>query len=110
MQGPPRRRRIAGGLPFPPSLDREFQTADDIAIYFEVLRRDKARSVDLSISALDRDDKVVRRYSQTMPATSAGKISFRMPLTELGPGAFRLRASGSDGVHEAMSEIGIIVR
>jgi hypothetical protein len=45
-----------------------------------------------------------------MPATSAGKISFRMPLTELGPGAFRLRASGSDGVHEAMSEVGIIVR
>jgi len=99
-----------GGLPFPPSLDREFRTTDDVALYFEVLRRDTSKEVQTAVAIVDAADRVVRRYNQTMPASSNGKVSFRLPLSEVGPGAFRIRVTASDTVNNAMSEIGIIVK
>jgi VWFA-related protein len=99
-----------GGLPFPPSLDREFRVGDEVALYFEVLRRDLARQVDTAIAIVDAADRIVRRYSQTMPASSNGKISFRLPLSEVGAGAFRLRVTVASGSDTAMSEIGIVVK
>jgi len=62
------------------------------------------------VAIVDAADRVVRRYNQTMPASSNGKVSFRLPLSEVGPGAFRIRVTASDTVNNAMSEIGIIVK
>jgi VWFA-related protein len=98
------------GLPFPPTLDREFKTTDDVALYFEVTRKDRARQIDASVAAVDGTDRIVRRYSQTLPASATGRVTFRVPLSELGPGAFRLRATASDGINEGANEIGIVVR
>jgi hypothetical protein len=97
-------------LPFPPTLDREFKTTDDVALYFEVTRKDRARQIDASVAAVDGTDRIVRRYSQTLPASATGRVTFRVPLSELGPGAFRLRATASDGINEGANEIGIVVR
>ncbi len=101
---------IAGGLPFPPTLDREFRTTDDVALYFEVMRRDRARDVSTSVAAVDANDRVLRRYSQTLPASATGRVTFRVPLAEIGAGAFRLRVTASDGVNEAMSDVGVVVK
>jgi VWFA-related protein len=98
------------GLPFPPTLDREFKTTDDVALYFEVMRKDRARQVETSVAALDGSDRIVRRYSQTLPPSATGRVSFRVPLAELGAGAFRLRVNASDGINEASNEVGIVVK
>jgi hypothetical protein len=99
-----------GGLPFPPTLDREFKTTDDVALYFEVMRKDRARQIEASVAALDGNDRIVRRYSQTLPPSATGRVTFRVPLGELGPGAFRLRVTASDGINEGANEVGIVVK
>jgi VWFA-related protein len=105
-----RTQQMPGGLPFPPSLDREFRTTDDVALYFEVMRKDHARQIDASVAAVDGNDRIVRRYSQTLPPGATGRVTFRVPLSELGPGAFRLRVTASDGINEGANEIGIVVK
>jgi hypothetical protein len=101
---------VTPDLPFPPTLDREFDVRDDLALYFEVVRRDKTIDVPISVSFVGRDDRVVRKYDQKIPPTSHGKISVRLPLKEIGSGAFRLRvALGGAGI-DAMAETGIVVR
>lgn len=99
-----------GGLPFFPTLDRELQVTDDVGLYFEVHRKDRAREITLDLMAIDRDDRVVRRFGQRLSAGSAGKVSVRLPLREIGTGAFRLRVHASDGVNEASSEVPIVIR
>ena len=105
-----RRRQPVGGLPFPPTLDREFLITDDVALYFEIVRKDQARPVDTSVAAVDMNDRVLRRYSQVLPPTATGKVTFRVPLAEIGAGAFRLRVTATDGVNDAMSEVGVVVK
>lgn len=105
-----RTQAVPGGLPFPPSLDREFGVSDDVELYFEVVRRDKTRDVETSVAFVDTADRIVRRYQQVMPASASGKVSFRLRLSEVGAGAFRVRVTASDTVNNAMSEIGIIVK
>ena len=99
-----------GDLPFPPTLDREFKVTDDIALYFEVHRKDRARDVAAAVMVVDANDLVVRRYSQTMPASATGRVTFRVPLAEIGAGALRLRVTASDGVNNAMSETGVVIK
>ena len=99
-----------GGLPFPPTLDREFLITDDVALYFEIVRKDRARPVDTSVAAVDMNDRVLRRYSQVLPPSATGKVTFRVPLTEIGAGAFRLRVTATDGVTDAMNEVGVVVK
>jgi VWFA-related protein len=99
-----------GGLPFAPTLDREFKVSDDVALYFEVVRKDRARDVATAVAVVDANDRILRRYNQTMPASATGRVTFRVPLAEIGAGAVRLRVTASDGVNEAISETGIVVK
>ncbi len=99
-----------GGLPFPPTLDRDFATSDDVILYFEIVRKDRAREVALDVMAVDAGDRVVRRFGQKVPPESAGKVSVRLPLKEIGAGAFRLRVHATDGVNEATNEIAIVIK
>ncbi len=101
---------VPGGVPFPPTLDREFHVTDDVVLYFEVARRDRAREVAIDVMAVDADERVVRRYGQKLPAASAGKVTVRLPLRDIGPGAYRLRAYASDGVNDASNEVAIIIK
>ena len=110
MPGPAKPVAVVPDLPFPPTLDREFEVRDDIALYFEVVRRDKTVDVPVSVAFVDRDDRVVRKYDQKIPPTSNGKISVRLPLKEIGPGAFRVRVSVDAKGAEATAETGIVIR
>ena len=100
---------VPEGLPFTPTLDREFTTADELALYFEIRRRDRARDVAVAVAVVDQQDRIVRRYMQLLPRDHAGRVTFGLPLADVGPGLFRLRVATTDGVHDAMSEIGIAV-
>jgi hypothetical protein len=101
---------IPGGLPMHPTLDREFVVSDDVILYFEVVRKDRARDVALDVMAVAGDDRVVRRFGQKLPPASAGKVSVRLPLAEIGAGAFRLRVHATDGVNEATNEVAIVIK
>jgi hypothetical protein len=74
------------------------------------MRKDRARQIEASVAALDGNDRIVRRYSQTLPPSATGRVTFRVPLGELGPGAFRLRVTASDGINEGANEVGIVVK
>jgi VWFA-related protein len=100
---------IPEGLPFAPTVDREFTTADDLALYFEILRRDRAREVAIAVMVVDAQDRVVRRYSQMLPKDHAGKVTFGLPLSQVGPGLFRLRVAVTDGTNDATSEVGVAI-
>ncbi len=110
MPGPAKPVAVVSDLPFPPTLDREFEVRDDIALYFEVVRRDKTIDVPVSVAFVDRDDRVVRKYDQKIPPASNGKISVRLPLRDVGPGAFRVRVTLDAKGSEAVAETGIIIR
>jgi VWFA-related protein len=101
---------VPAGLPFTPTLDREFLLGDDVVLYFEVARKDRAREIALNLMAVDPNEHVYRQFGQKLPAGSAGKVTVRLPLKEIGPGAFRLRVLASDGVNEAMSEVPIVIK
>ncbi len=112
---PPARGRgaapvVPGGLPMQPTLDREFAVSDDVILYFEVVRKDRAREVGLDVMAVDGGDRVVRRFGQKVGPESAGKVSVRLPLKDFGPGAFRLRVHATDGVNEATNEVAIVIK
>ena len=106
---PPRQPSHPDGLPFAPTLDREFTVADQIALFFHVVRRDRARGSTVSIAVVDNDGRVVRRYSQNLPGDHAGRITFGLPLAAVGTGLFRIRVEAGDGVHTATREVGIRV-
>jgi hypothetical protein len=100
----------APALPFTPTLDRDFLITDDIVLYFEVARRDRARAILVDLTLVDRNEHVVRSYGQELPVGSAGKVTVRLPLKEIGSGAFRLRVHASDRVNEGTSEVPIVIR
>jgi hypothetical protein len=100
---------IPGNLPVQPTLDREFLVSDDVVLYFELVRKDK-REVTVDVTALDSEERAVRRYSQKVPPESLGKVSVGLPLKDIGPGAFRLRVQVSDGSSTATSETAILIR
>jgi VWFA-related protein len=101
---------IPGGLPFQPTLDREFLTTDEVALYFEVARKDRARAIAIDLVAIDRYGNSVPQYAQKLAPGSAGKVSVRVPLKNIGTGPFRLRVRASDGVNEAFSEVPIVIK
>jgi len=101
---------IPGKLPVQPTLDREFLVSDDVVLYFEVVRKDRTRDVAVSLAAIDKDDHVVRRYDQKMLPEQPGSVSVRIPLKDIGAGAFRLRVRVSDGSNEAKTETAILIK
>jgi hypothetical protein len=101
---------IPGNLPVQPTLDREFLATDDVILYFEVIRKDRSRELAIMVTAVDGNEKVVRHYAQKMPPESLGKVSVRLPLKDIGPGAFRLRVQVADGDSTATNETAILIR
>lgn len=104
------RAQIPGGLPFQPTLDREFLTTDNVVVYFEVARKDRSRSVAVQLMAVDRNGRAVPQYRETLEPGSKGKVTVLLPLKEVGAGAFRMRVHASDGVNEATSEVPMFIR
>jgi hypothetical protein len=97
-------------LPFDPSLTREFTRADTLRLYFEVARKNMASTVALTIMVLDAANRPMMAVDKSVAPNDAGRVDFELPLSPLGPGAYRIRITGTDSHTVATTETGIIVK
>ena len=97
-------------LPFEPTLNREFVPRDVLQTYFEVARMDVTTSVALEIRVLAATDVMLLRYDAIIPPRDHGRIHLQIPLQTLGPGAYTVRVTGSDGRNTARTETGFVIR
>lgn len=94
--------------PFPPSLDREFASADTLRLYFEVSAPVSARPLRGMVQVLDARNRAVQSYS---PAFSPrGRVDLQIPLAGLSPGTYVVRATATDEANTSTREIGFVVR
>lgn len=94
-------------LPFEPTLDRAFTSADVLRLHFKAVQRQR-RSLLATISALTADGTTVVTFDRDLP--SSGELDIKLPLAQLAPGAYRLDVLVSDGTRTARKDIGFVVR
>ena len=94
-------------VPFDPSLDREFTRADTVRVFFAVAGKAAAAST-VVVELVDYTDRAVT--SVTPGLSQAGDVDMKLPLKDLTPGAYRVRATATSGGTTATREVGIIVR
>lgn len=98
---------VDAGPPFPPTLDREFFNLDTLRLYFEASTRTPADPLRALVEVIDADKKVVKSYP---PPADSGKVDLRVPLNDLQPGRYVLRATLSDRTHTVNREIGFAIK
>ena len=98
-------------LPFAPTLDRAFTSADTLQVYVEGTVSGSARPV-VSVEIVDGAGKVVRAPSPSFSVVDRiAKIASVLPLADLPSGAYVLRATLTDGPHApAVRQSGFLVR
>lgn len=96
-------------LPFTPSVDREFQTADTLRIYFDVVAR-RAAAMSARVEVRDAGGRLVKGTTLPVAATDRGHVDLQLPLAGMPPGAYVLRVSVSDPANTAYRETGILIR
>jgi hypothetical protein len=99
--------RAPSPLPFPPSLDREFTTADTLRLYFEVFARDPGEPLQVRIEVVDGGRQVVQSLA---PPSKSGRVDVLIPLATTPPSAYILRATFSDQTTTAARDLGFVVR
>src|SRR5262249_9646277 len=105
---PPSVRRPAPALPFAPTLDRVFSPSDSLRVYFEGVCR--APHVTAALDVIDRSGRSVLTLVPTVTPGDPLRVQDVVPLQNLSPGAYSLRATLSDGAHVATRELGFSVR
>ncbi len=96
-------------IPFDPSLDREFHPNDTVRVFFQVVRKNP-ETTKTTVEVLDYQDHVVTTITPQISGTNIGQVDLKLPLKDLTPGAYRLRATATSGGTTATREVGIIVR
>jgi VWFA-related protein len=97
------------GLPFTPSLDREFARTETLRVFCPVTRADTSRTLQATVEVIDAADRVaVSSHQQVAPAGVA--IDASLPLKELVTAAYRLRVTVTDGRATAQREVGIVIK
>lgn len=94
-------------VPFAPTLDREFSRGDMLRVYVPGAVRDQQRHAKLTLEIVDAAKTVVS--SEALPFAD-GHGETTLPLTDLAPGPYRLRATLDDGVHTVAHEVGFAVK
>jgi hypothetical protein len=98
-------------LPFPPSLDRTFTSADTLRAYVEAsVRQPVARPLVPSMDVVNADGRVVRSPSPSFVTGDPLRVEVSIPLSGLPPGAYVLRATLGDGADKATREVQFVVR
>ena len=95
------------GPPFPPTLDREFFNVDTLRLYFETSTRTPNNPLRALVEVIDADGKVLESYP---PPADGGKVDLRIPLADLLPGRYVLRATVSDRTHKVSREVGFNIK
>jgi VWFA-related protein len=104
--------RPAGALqiiPFDPSLDREFSRDDAVRVFFVVSGKAVAAAT-TTVELLDYQDHAVTTITPQVTGANIGQVDMKLPLKDLKPGAYRVRATATSGGTTATREVGIIVR
>lgn len=96
-------------IPFSPSLDREFRTSDSVRVFLEVVRR-SAGAGKLTIEFVDYTDRTLATVTPALASGNVVPVDVVLPLADLTPGAYRVRATATSGGTTATQEIGLIVR
>ena len=98
---------VTSGPPFPPTLDREFFNVDTLRLYFETMTRTPDDPLRALVEVIDGAGNVQKSYP---PPADSGKVDLRVPLTDLLPGRYVLRATVSDRTHSVSKEIGFAIK
>jgi hypothetical protein len=93
-------------LPFAPTVDREFARTDMLRIYVPGWIRDSHRQATLTLEIIAAG----RPVSTLHVPFADGHAETTLALQPLGPGAYVLRATLSDGVSSAMHQTGFAVK
>jgi VWFA-related protein len=96
-------------LPFDPTLDRSFARGDSVRLFFQAIQQQPS-SVVATISALAPDGTVRLTIDRPVAAGPPTALDLTLPLSQLAPGAYRLRVHLSDGRQTAEREIGFAVK
>lgn len=91
-----RAQNVQNPLPFEPTLSREFARADALRTYFEVVRRDRRSTVSLAVRVVDASGETRLSHDMIVGPGDPGMVDLRIPLETLPPGAYILRATGTD--------------
>jgi VWFA-related protein len=101
--------QTANPLPFDPTLDRVFSAADTLRLYARVLQQTPAAAT-VTVAALAPDGRVMLTLNRTIAAHDNVPVDLKLPLGQLGPGAYRLQVTASDGRQTAQREIAITIK
>jgi len=104
---PPTTRR-APLLPFAPTLDRAFTSADSLRVFFEGVSR--SPQVKASIDVIDASGRSVLSVIPTVTPGDPLRVQDVVPLRDLAPGPYTLRATLTDGARTATRDLGFAVR
>ena len=96
-------------LPFPPSLDREFQPSDMLRVYFEIIRSSPT-PVRVTLDVVDAQGRAVASLGHDIPAQASGLADLTVPLGSLLPGPYALRVTATSGRNTAQQTVGLRVR
>jgi hypothetical protein len=102
----PRSRERA--LPFAPTLDRAFVPSDTLRVYFEGVCR--APRVTASMAVIDRSGRSVVTVVPSVVPGDPMRVEDAIPLRNLVPDTYTLRATLSDGSRTATRDVGFSVR
>jgi hypothetical protein len=105
---PPSVRRSASPLPFAPTLDRVFTPADTLRVYFEAVSR--APRATAWIDVLDSSGRSVLTVNPSVTAANPLRVEDVVPLGNLAPGTYTLRATLNDGSHTVTRDVGFVLR
>jgi len=104
----PKPRSGEGRLPFAPTLDRAFTSADSLRVFFEGVSR--APQVTASLTVIDASGRSVLTVVPSVTPGDPLRVDDVIPLRTLGPGAYTLRATVTAGGRSATRDLGFSVR
>ena len=94
-------------LPFTPSVDRQFESTEQLQLYCEVIGKTLA-GASVRIDVLGTDGAVLRTATPALPPT--GVLNIPVAIEELRPGAYVLRVTAAQGANTATRDTGFIVK
>jgi VWFA-related protein len=95
---------------FVPTLDRMFTAADTLRVYFEVSARLPMQAVHARVEIDDPHGHPVKSLPAPPPPDGSGRFDVRVPLADLAPGAYVLRAGAAAIGPLEDREVGFIIR
>ena len=98
------------GLPFVPSLDRTFSNTDSLRVYADIERSDMNAPVKATASITDAKGQPIVSSTQQIAAGQHGRMDTTLSLASAAPGVYQVSISASDGKHNAVREVGFLVK